>query len=316
MNTISVNCKRFLIFSAFFVVLFFACAQPAKADINISLNDSDVTLSKEEPFNGDIVRIFARLNNLGDEDVLGYVIFSDNSSQISLPQAISIRKGAYDDVFVDWKVTGGDHKIELSVFDTNNADQSPRKNKVLQKIYSIDSDSDGDGIGDKADTDDDNDGILDEQEIQTGTDPLNFDTDGDGVNDKIDAFPLDKTETRDTDNDGKGDNTDPDADGDGLSNVEEIQKYGTNPLSADSDNDGLSDKEEIETKTEPNNADTDGDGITDSKDALPLDASKWQAGLMNSMLDFVKTSPYSFPVLGTLGVLIVFFLFRKKKKRR
>ena len=41
-----------------------------------------------------------------------------------------------------------------------------------------------------------------------------------------------------------GDNKDPDADGDGLTNQDEIQEYGTNPLSSDSDNDGLNDKQE------------------------------------------------------------------------
>jgi hypothetical protein len=56
---------------------------PVFATINISLEDTDITLSKEEPFAGDTVKIFARLNNLGDEDVLGYVVFSDNNKQIS-----------------------------------------------------------------------------------------------------------------------------------------------------------------------------------------------------------------------------------------
>jgi hypothetical protein len=304
-------------FIIYFLIALFSLflASPVFATINITLESQDVTLSKSEPFAGDTVRIFARLNNLGDEDVLGYVTFSDNNKQISSPQVISIKKGSYDDVFVDWKVTGGEHKIELSVFDTNNSDQSPRKNKVLQMQYSVDADSDGDGIGDMVDTDDDNDELPDDQEIQTGSNPLKSDTDSDGVNDKIDAFPLDKTEIRDTNNNGIGDNVDPDADGDNLPNIEEIQKYGTNPISADSDNDGLLDNEEIKSGTEPNKADTDGDGIIDSKDALPLDASKWQAGLMNSILDFLKTNPYSYFVLGSLGVAILFFLFRKKKRR-
>ena len=309
------NCDRDFIVYFFVVLLSLFFTLPVFATIDISLESQDVTLSKSEPFAGDTVRIFARLNNLGDEDVLGYVIFSDNNKQISSPQIISIKKESYDDVFVDWKVTGGDHKIELSVFDTNNQDQSPRKNKVLQMQYSIDSDSDGDGIGDKIDTDDDNDGLSDEQEIQLGSNPLKSDTDGDGVNDKIDAFPLDKTEIRDTNNNGIGDNVDPDADGDGLTNIEEIQEYGTNPFSADSDNDGLPDNEEVKNGTEPNKADTDGDGIIDSKDALPLDASKWQAGLMNSILDFLKTNPYAYFILGFLAVAVIFMLFRKKKRR-
>ena len=38
------------------------------------------------------------------------------------------------------------------------------------------SDNDGDGIGDRADPDDDNDGVLDDAELDAGTDPLNADS--------------------------------------------------------------------------------------------------------------------------------------------
>jgi len=57
-------------------------------------------------------------------------------------------------------------------------------------------DTDGDLIGNNADDDDDNDGLLDEEEIDFGTDctitdPLNPDTDQDGAIDSADAYPKD-----------------------------------------------------------------------------------------------------------------------------
>ncbi len=113
--------------------------------------------------------------------------------------------------------------------------------------------------------DTDGDGWTNYQEIVVyGTDPTKKDTDGDGVKDSADAFPLDPAETLDTDHDGIGDNADLDDDGDGLSDVDEINIYHTNPKYADSDSDGLSDPDELQVYlTNPMNPDMDGDGLKD-----------------------------------------------------
>ena len=52
-----------------------------------------------------------------------------------------------------------------------------------------------------------------------------------------------------------------DTDGDGLSDVDEIAIYGTNPNQADSDNDGLSDGAEVAMWGAAWDDDADGDGI-------------------------------------------------------
>src|SRR5690606_39796353 len=92
---------------------------------------------------------------------------------------------------------------------------------------------DGDGIGDDVDPVRDRDGISNDYETQVGTDPnnatsvpadqdkdgipdsLDDDRDGDGVANEQDAFPDDKTESKDLDGDGIGDNPDRDSDGEG-----------------------------------------------------------------------------------------------------
>lgn len=116
---------------------------------------------------------------------------------------------------------------------------------------------------DTNDTDDD--GFTNYEEIVIhGTNPTLADTDGDNVKDSKDAFPLDPAETLDTDHDGTGDNADTDDDGDGLSDVDEVNIYGTNSKRADSDGDGLSDPAELQTTlTNPNVADSDTDGLSD-----------------------------------------------------
>ena len=73
--------------------------------------------------------------------------------------------------------------------------------------------------------------------------------------------------------------SDNDSDGDGLTNADEINVYGTDPLVADSDSDGLSDGSEVNVYgTSPLLADTDGGSVGDGVEVLvsgtdPLDAS-------------------------------------------
>lgn len=68
-----------------------------------------------------------------------------------------------------------------------------------------------------------------------------------------------------------------DSDGDGLTDADEIQTHGSDPLDADSDDDGLNDGSEVQGGTSPVNADTDGDGLDDRAELQdqgtdPLDA--------------------------------------------
>lgn len=66
------------------------------------------------------------------------------------------------------------------------------------------------------------------------------------------------------------DPNDSDTDGDGLSDGDELFRYGTNPLLSDTDGDGMNDGREIEIGCDPNDPDTDGDGKPDGTDPAPL----------------------------------------------
>ncbi len=93
---------------------------------------------------------------------------------------------------------------------------------------------------------------------------------------------------------------DPDSDDDGLTNGDEVNIYGTDPLDPDTDDDGLNDGLEVEHGTDPLDPDADDDGIPDGEDvewlqnaldALPNSAFKdgdRDRGLRNAMINILN----------------------------
>ena len=224
--------------------LVFGFSAWAKSDL--SLNVSDISFSKNEPLVGEKVRIFARVFNLGDEDVYGFVVFSMDSLAIGEPQPVSVKVGTYDDVFLDWVCEQGKFNVQAKIVATHPADEDAANDLAAHENYFVDSDADTDGIGNSQDNDNDNDGLTDDKEKSLGTDPFHPDSDGDEISDSQDIFPSDTTEWEDTDSDGSGDNLDADDDNDGLSDEEELV-LGTSPLKTDTDGDLIPDKIEIKT---------------------------------------------------------------------
>ena len=155
-----------------------------------------------------------------------------------------------------------------------------------------DDDSDGDGLNDYDEinyhntdpkvSDSDNDGLNDYDEtIDLVSNPLNDDSDSDGLYDywewvRSTQGYLYSLNSNDTDEDGILDG-DEDLDTDGLTNLEELNTYSTDPLNVDSDSDNLWDGDEVKPweinkdgvnnqynyPSDPNLPDTDGDSLND-----------------------------------------------------
>lgn len=120
--------------------------------------------------------------------------------------------------------------------------------------------------------DSDGDGLIDEQEMDLGTNPQSVDTDGDGLSDLFEVraqggYDPTAKNVYDLGTDGGVD-----LDGDELTNFEEAQ-LGTDPSNADTDRDGVPDDIEIIVGTDPIAADATADP---DKDQVPSARESWQ----------------------------------------
>lgn len=189
-------------------------------EVTTDLAVDSIFFSTEEFVAGDHIRLYARVENHGAEDVIAYVTFRRGSTAIGNSQLVSVRAhGLPDEVFVDFEVPREQFNIAATVHPDSAPDTNPSNNEKLTTIFTptIDDDrdavpdaqdncpnvsnsdqrnADSDAPGDACDPDDDNDTLTDAQEAVAGTNPTKSDSDGDGSPDAIDAFPTDSSRTK------------------------------------------------------------------------------------------------------------------------
>lgn len=189
-------------------------------EITTDLEVDSIFFSTEEFVAGDHIRIYARVENHGTEDVIAYVTFRRGATAIGNSQLVSVRAGGLpDEVFVDFEVPREQFNIAATVHPDSAPDTNPSNNEKLTTIFTPTLDDDHDRVanavdncpavanpeqgnadhdspGDACDPDDDNDTLTDAQEAVVGTSPTDSDTDNDGVVDAVDVFPTDRSRTQ------------------------------------------------------------------------------------------------------------------------
>ena len=181
--------KYFLII--FFLLLSPILTQAASLTVDLGITSDDIFFNQDGPLRtGEHIRLYARVNNHGDEDVEGYVLFYQGSIAIGQSQVISVRhNGAPEEVFVDFVVPNGSFNIRADIKGTNPVDQNPSNDSAMTKLYvpisdqdndlisdsedncpkqanNDQKDTDSDGIGDICDNDNNNNGIPDVEEVK------------------------------------------------------------------------------------------------------------------------------------------------------
>ncbi|UCG68124.1 MAG: hypothetical protein JSV09_09865 [Thermoplasmata archaeon] len=232
-------------------------------DLVITVEDISFVSQHTVPLENEPLNLTAIVHNLGSASCYNIVV-SFYEGGFSPSDLIGSNTLSYIPIestgsaSIIWNPSNGTHDIWVVVDPLDTIRESFEDNNNASKAIFVDSDFDGDGIGDEADLDDDGDGYLDSEDdlpfnpnewIDTDSDGIgnnaDEDDDGDGHIDSADDFPLNHTEWLDTDSDGIGNNADEDDDGDGLSDAQEEAK-GTDPLDPDSDDDGVNDKEDYD----------------------------------------------------------------------
>lgn len=185
-------------FLIFFLVIFglmptgmASVALAAEMLANAGFARGGVLFSKYPFFAGDRIRIYTVIFNGSAEDLAGRVEFYDNGGLLGGVDFTAKGGGTVRDVRMDWMATSGDHNIAAKIVDAKVSAAGARPRAVaLDAMESgaarvvVDSDTDRDGIGDKADLDIDGDGISNDEELKFDLNVYKNDTNGDGVGDK------------------------------------------------------------------------------------------------------------------------------------
>ncbi|PIR98573.1 MAG: hypothetical protein COT88_00910 [Candidatus Colwellbacteria bacterium CG10_big_fil_rev_8_21_14_0_10_41_28] len=132
-----------------------------------------IWLSKTPIFVGQTVRIYTAVQNHSGFDIDGSVKFVIDGEDIDA-RGVSAVNDRIIEVWTDHIFDYGNHTIEARFIDPSidsGSTVSLNNDLINLKIF-VDTDTDGDEIGDVTDEDDDNDGVSDEDELARGTNPL------------------------------------------------------------------------------------------------------------------------------------------------
>lgn len=163
----------------FLAILFFLISStPAFGAIEATyagFADSPLWFDREPFFSGEEVRIYATLANSSFADFNAKVEFFDGEMTLGSTTIALERDGGFQVVWADWVPEEGLHIISVKITEATLTSPGGEPEEALyesEPIYTlerfVDTDTDGDGIGNLEDDDDDNDGIPDSED----SDPL------------------------------------------------------------------------------------------------------------------------------------------------
>ncbi len=162
--------------ATFWLVLLLAVPSLVGAVENAGIVEG-IWLSNPEPVENQPVRIYVAIHNTTSGDLEGTVHFRVND-QLLDTMRINALSGRIIESWADWVPTAGTSTLTVDLRRTELANTASGTQAVAvvqpltERTIFIDTDTDGDTIGNQVDEDDDNDGMSDTDEAAAGRDPL------------------------------------------------------------------------------------------------------------------------------------------------
>ncbi len=150
--------------------LFFLLVTPVLAAVDathVGFVHSSIWFDREPFFSGQEVRVYTTLANSSSADFKGVVEFYDGDVAIGSAQVSLERNGGFQVLWTDWVPEEGDHSVSVKIIEATLTPVGGEPEVVSYTeepealIRFVDTDTDGDGVGNREDSDDDNDGIPD-----------------------------------------------------------------------------------------------------------------------------------------------------------
>jgi len=143
---------------------------------NAGFLSDNVWYSKDPFFVGDKIRVYSGIFNSSSSDIQGLVEFYKDSEPLGQAEFLVEGGGNLVRVWTDWEAQKGEYIFSAKITKAHIAGKQDEALSALvgsQTTTSqrfVDTDIDGDGIGDEQDEDDDGDGVADSIEQELGTD--------------------------------------------------------------------------------------------------------------------------------------------------
>jgi len=155
------------------LVLFFTFTAFVSASVdinNVGFVNSSLWFDREPFFSGEKVRMYTTIANSSSSDFEGVVEFYEGKTLLNKDSVKLERNGDFQVVWADWTPKEGNYEISVKISNVKltalgGESQSVEYDKepVIVSRF-IDTDTDGDLLGNKEDLDDDNDGIKDNED--------------------------------------------------------------------------------------------------------------------------------------------------------
>ncbi|MDP2656287.1 MAG: hypothetical protein Q8P11_01840 [bacterium] len=112
--------------------------QAATYSYDLAVNSKGITFLPQSFFAGEKVRIYGTIENIGDNDMAGYVQFFQGLNAIADEMPFSSKAyGAPEEVWVDWVAQEGTYNIQFRILETTPNDQHLANNQTVSRTMTV-----------------------------------------------------------------------------------------------------------------------------------------------------------------------------------